>query len=635
MFRPFLSILRLSPVAGTEPASAIVFSTPAAQVALVGTAPAAELWIFDGATRVWRSTGKAVTIDATGRTTEWIRLTTREDYATKTWDLYLNGKMVVADTTFADTSAASLTDFSVNGHATVASAFDEFYAGAENPLFADTNHDGLDDAWETAHGLSLNDDNRYGDPDGDGKNNVQEFTNDTDPKDYYNGQAPVITIISGNNQTAAPGQLNARPLVIRVTKTGGQTMVNAPVVFTVLSRDGLVATGVTGTPPPATTLSLRTDAGGMGQVFYQQPSAAGTASQIRAMAKDSYVDFNAQSSNQEDNDENGLPDEWEINNFGSTGVDPTADPDGDSRTNRQEYLAGTNPNDFFNGSTPVVTLISGNNQKAAPNQFNAAPFVVLVQNSVGDVLVNAPVSFEVTSGYGQLAVTPTTDEPSGRVSVATGSDGLAKIYYQQPSSIGANSKIEASVGRIKLTFYTMSVSSTPPPDTPPPEVTDPTDEDGNGLPDAWESKYFGHNGIDPNSDPDGDGYTNLQERANGTDPKDPLNGLSLLVIPLLSPLNELQPDNILKVWVGRADGTPLPNTTFLATMSSESDCFTVNSGGYYNSVWMTTDANGIATISVVAKPSDDDGSTQNGPICNEEPRECADYDHPSPCCWRY
>lgn len=41
----------------------------------------------------------------------------------------------------------------------------------------------------------------------------------------------------------------------------------------------------------------------------------------------------------------GLPIAWELLNFGHTGVDPNADPDGDGMSNLQEYLAGTNPND--------------------------------------------------------------------------------------------------------------------------------------------------------------------------------------------------------------------------------------------------------------------------------------------------
>ena len=44
-------------------------------------------------------------------------------------------------------------------------------------------------------------------------------------------------------------------------------------------------------------------------------------------------------------DASGLPIAWELQNFGQTGVDPNADPDGDGMNNLQEYLAGTDPND--------------------------------------------------------------------------------------------------------------------------------------------------------------------------------------------------------------------------------------------------------------------------------------------------
>ncbi len=50
------------------------------------------------------------------------------------------------------------------------------------------------------------------------------------------------------------------------------------------------------------------------------------------------------------------------------------------------------------------------------------------------------------------------------------------------------------------------------------------DSDHNGLPDAWELQYFGHIGVDPNADPDGDGLTNAQEFAAGSSPVDFFNG---------------------------------------------------------------------------------------------------------------
>jgi hypothetical protein len=42
--------------------------------------------------------------------------------------------------------------------------------------------------------------------------------------------------------------------------------------------------------------------------------------------------------------------------------------------------------------------------------------------------------------------------------------------------------------------------------------------DGSGLPDWWQIQYFGTNGVDPNADPMGDGWSNVQKFENGMNP---------------------------------------------------------------------------------------------------------------------
>ncbi len=167
------------PVAGVTATTGVTFNTSAARVALVGMTSPASLQVFDG--NVWLATGKTVPIDAAGRTVDWLRLTTREDYVTKRWDLYSDGRMIIADVPFVDNTAASLTGFSATGHATVSSSFDDFYAGLENPIAADADHDGMDDAWETAHGLNISLNDRNTDHDADGLTNIIEYVLGTKP----------------------------------------------------------------------------------------------------------------------------------------------------------------------------------------------------------------------------------------------------------------------------------------------------------------------------------------------------------------------------------------------------------------------------------------------------------------------
>jgi hypothetical protein len=60
-------------------------------------------------------------------------------------------------------------------------------------------------------------------------------------------------------------------------------------------------------------------------------------------------------------------------------------------------------------------------------------------------------------------------------------------------------------------------------------VLDPVIYDINGLPIAWENQYFGHTGVDPNADPDGDGWSNWQEYLNGTNPTNAVQPFLILI----------------------------------------------------------------------------------------------------------
>jgi hypothetical protein len=71
--------------------------------------------------------------------------------------------------------------------------------GPTNPAF-DSDHDGLPDAWEIAHGLDpVNPLDAAFDADGDGLTNLEEFLRDTDPRDPASGLRLSITVDPSGN----------------------------------------------------------------------------------------------------------------------------------------------------------------------------------------------------------------------------------------------------------------------------------------------------------------------------------------------------------------------------------------------------------------------------------------------------
>jgi hypothetical protein len=170
--------------------------------------------------------------------------------------------------------------------------------------------------------------------------------------------------------------------------------------------------------------------------------------QLMARATDSFG-FTAVSSpvtitvQDPDTDHNGLRDSWETQYFGQIGVDPNADPDGDGRTNLQEFLQGTDPNDYFNGVAPVLTIISGNNQQTQAGSTLPQPLVVKVATNAGTPLVNAPIAFAVVDGDGMLS-SVAGQPPSTALTLRTGADGVASVTYRQPTQVGFTSHILVS-----------------------------------------------------------------------------------------------------------------------------------------------------------------------------------------------
>ncbi len=134
---------------------------------------------YDGSGHAWAVATNTVDVDPA----QWLHLTVRKDYATRTWNLYWDGAPVLKDLGFADSSVDRLARFAVQGGSTLGEYLDDLSisttipsdidddhdgipnvvedandngavdAGETDPFSADTDHDGMDDGAELAWGF--------------------------------------------------------------------------------------------------------------------------------------------------------------------------------------------------------------------------------------------------------------------------------------------------------------------------------------------------------------------------------------------------------------------------------------------------------------------------------------------------
>lgn len=149
-------------------------------VAFVGTGATAELHVYenDEGGGVLHRSGRTIAINADGVAAEWHRLTFRLDFSRSRQDIYLDGQPAVGDVRIS----ADNQSFTFYGHTTRSVWLDHVRLLADNPLFTDNDLDGMDDAWETAHGLDPTTNDRRGDSDGDGLRNANEYFVGADPQ---------------------------------------------------------------------------------------------------------------------------------------------------------------------------------------------------------------------------------------------------------------------------------------------------------------------------------------------------------------------------------------------------------------------------------------------------------------------
>ncbi|MBX7157437.1 MAG: hypothetical protein K1X66_03520 [Verrucomicrobiae bacterium] len=231
---------------------------------------------------------------------------------------------------------------------------------------SDMDQDGLPDVWELKYFGNSVDQSGWDDADGDGKSNQEEQQQGTDPNDYYEGFSPTLTITQGNNQKSSPNQFLPQALTVKVTKEG-QSMINAPITFTVLSGGGKLSLNNDGNTPLLEAIETKSDGQGLARIYYKQALNYNTASTIQAQANQSAMEFQATTSTYEesDSDNDGMLDPWE-NTYGLNPFDDTdclQDLDGDRIPNVYEFANNTLPNDKDSFPVPhhIVDPVNGAN----------------------------------------------------------------------------------------------------------------------------------------------------------------------------------------------------------------------------------------------------------------------------------
>lgn len=162
---------------------------------------------------------------------------------------------------------------------------------------------------------------------------------------------------------------------------------------------------------------------------------------------------------------------------------------------------------------PAVTIAATDGSASEAGAATGTFTITRTGSTASSLLVNLTVGGTATAGADYTALT-------SPITIAAGS--ASKTVTVTPVDDGAVESAETVV----LTIATGSGYEAGSPSSATVTIADndnpSADADGDGLPDAWETTHFGNTtSQNASGDPDGDGATNEEEFAAGTDPMDP------------------------------------------------------------------------------------------------------------------
>lgn len=114
--------------------------------------------------------------------TNWVRFTIHQDFSNHVWDLYCDGQPIATNLVMAG-PVTQYTGLRMTGAFRGQAWLDNIQVASLPPGDIDADGDGMPNAWEQLHNLSVCEDSHELDPDGDGLSNSREYALGLDPTD--------------------------------------------------------------------------------------------------------------------------------------------------------------------------------------------------------------------------------------------------------------------------------------------------------------------------------------------------------------------------------------------------------------------------------------------------------------------